>query len=99
MVNGMTQKSTQLGDQWCIKGDTIQHRNWQMPVHKQGLELEINYDAGRYFTNLSYARQKTDQPTNYSDASESPLNSSKRPINPRLWAKQSVNVAQRLWSF
>lgn len=61
----------------ALKGNTIQHRNWQMPVHKQGLELEINYDAGRYFANLSYARQKTDQPTNYSDASESPLNSSK----------------------
>lgn len=57
---------------------TIQHRNYQKPVHKSGLELELNYDFGRFFTTLSYAYQKTDQPTNFSDASESPLNSSKK---------------------
>ena len=37
----------------------------------------MNYDFGRFFTTLSYAYQKTNQPTNYSDASESPRNSSK----------------------
>ncbi len=57
---------------------TIQHRNYQKRVNKRGLELELNYDAGRFFTNLSYAYQKTNQPTNYSDASESPNNASKQ---------------------
>lgn len=56
---------------------TIQHRNYQDKVKKSGLELEMNYDFGRFFTKLSYAYQKTNQPTNYSDASESPRNSSK----------------------
>ncbi len=37
----------------------------------------MNYDFGRFFTTLSYAYQRTNQPTNYSDASESPRNSSK----------------------
>ena len=63
MVNGMTKNPPSWVTSGALKGDTIQHRNWQMPVHKQGLELEINYDAGRYFTNLSYARQK-DRPAN-----------------------------------
>ena len=44
---------------------------------KNGLEVEMNYDFGRFFSTLSYAYQKTNQPTNYSDASESPRNSSK----------------------
>lgn len=57
---------------------TIQHRNYQKIVHKLGIEFELNYDFGRFFTALSYSYQKTDQPTNYSDASESPLNSSKK---------------------
>ena len=56
---------------------SIQHRNYAKPVHKNGLEVEMNYDFGRFFTTLSYAYQKTNQPTNYSDASESPRNSSK----------------------
>ena len=56
---------------------TIQHRNYAKPVYKNGLEIELNYDLGRFFTTLSYAYQKTNQPTNYSDASESPNNQSK----------------------
>lgn len=56
---------------------SIQHRNFREKVRKQGLELELSYDFGRFFTNLSYAYQKSNQPTNYSDASESPNNLSK----------------------
>lgn len=48
---------------------TISYRNYQDMVHKKGLELELSYDNGRFYTNLSYAYQKTDQPTNYGDSS------------------------------
>ena len=35
---------------------------------------------GRFFANLSYAYQRTNQPTNYADASPRPNNSSKEDI-------------------
>ncbi|WP_249963116.1 TonB-dependent receptor domain-containing protein [Histophilus somni] len=42
------------------------------PIVKiQGLELELNYDIGWFYANLSYARQKTNQPSSYSDSSNS----------------------------
>ena len=41
-------------------------------VKKSGVELEVNYDMGRFFANLSYAYQRTNQPTNYADASPRP---------------------------
>ncbi|HFA7547906.1 TPA: TonB-dependent receptor [Neisseria gonorrhoeae] len=77
------------GKWWDLNGDipswvgstglayTIRHRNFKDKVHKHGFELELNYDYGRFFTNLSYAYQKSTQPTNFSDASESPNNASK----------------------
>ena len=59
---------------------TIAHRNYAKTVKKSGVELELNYDMGRFFTNLSYAYQRTNQPTNYSDASPRPNNASKEDI-------------------
>ncbi|HHF3505764.1 TPA: TonB-dependent receptor [Haemophilus influenzae] len=59
---------------------TIAHQNYQPIVKKSGVELEINYDMGRFFANLSYAYQRTNQPTNYADASPRPNNASKDDI-------------------
>ncbi|HHF4480781.1 TPA: TonB-dependent receptor [Haemophilus influenzae] len=58
----------------------IAHQNYQPIVKKSGAELELNYDMGRFFANLSYAYQRTNQPTNYADASPRPNNASKEDI-------------------
>ncbi|WP_229771006.1 hypothetical protein, partial [Campylobacter portucalensis] len=47
----------------------IRHSNWHEDVNIQGIEVELDYDIGWFFTNISYARQKTDQPLNFTDAS------------------------------
>ncbi|HHF5366293.1 TPA: TonB-dependent receptor [Haemophilus influenzae] len=59
---------------------TIAHQNYQPIVKKSGAELELNYDMGRFFANVSYAYQRTNQPTNYADASPRPNNASKEDI-------------------
>ena len=59
---------------------TIAHQNYQPIVKKSGAELELNYDMGSFFANLSYAYQRTNQPTNYADANPRPTNSSKEDI-------------------
>lgn len=59
---------------------TIAHQNYQPIVKKSGAELELNYDMGRFFANVSYAYQRTNQPTNYADASPRPNNASKEGI-------------------
>ena len=59
---------------------TIAHQNYQPIVKKSGAELELNYDMGRFFANLSYAYQRTNQPTNYADASPRPNNASNKDI-------------------
>lgn len=59
---------------------TIAHQNYQPVVKKSGAELEINYDMGRFFANLSYAYQRTNQPTNYADASPRQNNASNKEI-------------------
>lgn len=59
---------------------TIAHQNYQPIVKKSGAELELNYDMGRFFANVSYAYQRTNQPTNYADASSRPNNASKEDI-------------------
>ena len=59
---------------------TIAHQNYQPIVKKSGAELELNYDMGRFFANLSYAYQRTNQPTNYADASPRPNNASNEAI-------------------
>ncbi|CWW58644.1 TonB-dependent receptor domain-containing protein [Haemophilus influenzae] len=68
---------------WADSNDfrfTIAHQNYQPIVKKSGAELELNYDMGRFFANLSYAYQRTNQPTNYADASPRPNNASKEDI-------------------
>ncbi|OOF70442.1 TonB-dependent receptor domain-containing protein [Rodentibacter caecimuris] len=47
---------------------TVHFQNYRYNVRKKGLELELSYDNGKFFTNLSYAYQKSNQPTNFSDA-------------------------------
>ena len=59
---------------------TIAHQNYQPIVKKSGAELELNYDMGRFFANLSDAYQRTNQPTNYADASPRPNNASNEDI-------------------
>lgn len=45
----------------------LQHRNHNEVVKIKGFEAELSYDTGKFFANLSYARQKTNQPASYSD--------------------------------
>lgn len=45
----------------------LQHRNYEETVKIKGFEAEISYDTGKFFANLAYARQKTNQPASYSD--------------------------------
>ncbi|STO54056.1 TonB-dependent receptor [Canicola haemoglobinophilus] len=45
----------------------LRHRNHQEKVKIKGFEAELSYDMGKFFANLSYARQKTNQPASYSD--------------------------------
>lgn len=59
---------------------TITHKNYQQTVRKDGIELELNYDMGRFFANVSYAYQRTNQPTNYADASPRQNNASNKEI-------------------
>lgn len=68
---------------WASSNDfrfNIAHQNYQPIVKKSGAELELNYDMGRFFANVSYAYQRTNQPTNYADASPRPNNASKEDI-------------------
>lgn len=68
---------------WAATNDfrfNIAHQNYQPIVKKSGAELELNYDMGRFFANVSYAYQRTNQPTNYADASPRPNNASKEDI-------------------
>ncbi len=68
---------------WAESNDfrfTIAHQNYKPIVKKSGAELELNYDMGRFFANVSYAYQRTNQPTNYADASPRPNNASKEDI-------------------
>ncbi|GKH60721.1 TonB-dependent receptor [Campylobacter ureolyticus] len=46
----------------------IEYDNYAKKVLKKGVELELSYDMGLFYINLAYARQKTNQPTNASDA-------------------------------
>ncbi|RKR77467.1 TonB-dependent receptor plug domain-containing protein [Otariodibacter oris] len=46
---------------------TIYHRNYDVPVKVKGFEAELSYDMGKFFANLAYSRQMTNQPASYSD--------------------------------
>ncbi|WP_301099497.1 TonB-dependent receptor plug domain-containing protein [Otariodibacter sp.] len=46
---------------------TIYHRNYDVPVKIKGFEAELSYDMGKFFANLAYSRQITNQPASYSD--------------------------------
>ena len=59
---------------------TITHKNYQSTVKKTGVELELNYDMGVFFANLTYAYQRSNQPTNYADANPRPNNASNKDI-------------------
>ncbi|MDD0824503.1 TonB-dependent receptor [Mannheimia sp. AT1] len=51
-------------------GPYIYHRNRaEEKVKMKGFELELSYDMGRFYANLAYARQLTNQPASYTDAS------------------------------
>ncbi|MDO4429801.1 MAG: TonB-dependent receptor [Lonepinella koalarum] len=46
----------------------ILHKNYDKPVNMKGVELELSYDIGTFYTNLAYARQNTNQPVSFTDA-------------------------------
>ncbi|AHG78596.1 Heme utilization protein [Mannheimia varigena USDA-ARS-USMARC-1312] len=47
----------------------IFHKNYEKPVNTKGIELEFSYDIGSFYANLAYARQNTNQPVSFTDAS------------------------------
>ncbi|HDL3093392.1 TPA: TonB-dependent receptor [Mannheimia haemolytica] len=47
----------------------IFHKNYEKPVNIKGIELEFSYDIGSFYGNLAYARQNTNQPVSFTDAS------------------------------
>lgn len=52
-----------------IEGRYIYHKNSSDRVKIKGVEFELNYDLGWFYTKLAYAYQKTNQPASYTDAS------------------------------
>lgn len=47
---------------------SIEYDNYERKFNKNGIEIEISYDAGLFYANLVYSRQKSHQPTSASDA-------------------------------
>lgn len=74
---------------------TIAHQNYQPIVKKSGAELEINYDMGRFFANVSYAYQRTNQPTNYADASPRAKNTSNKDILKQGYGLSRITMLPR----
>lgn len=52
-----------------ILDTNITHKNYDKLVKINGFETELNYDAGTFYFNLAYARQKTNQPISFTDGS------------------------------
>lgn len=67
----------------------VHHQNYDRTVKKRGIEIELSYDSGGFYTNLSYSRQLSNQPTNFSDTS--PDNQS--PFVPHL-LEQTSNLTK-----
>lgn len=74
---------------------TIAHQNYKPIVKKSGVELEINYDMGRFFANVSYAYQRTNQPTNYADASPRAKNTSNKDILKQGYGLSRITMLPR----
>lgn len=49
--------------------NVIKHINSDERVNIRGFEIEVNYDMGKFFLNLAYSKQRTNQPSSYSDIS------------------------------
>ncbi|WP_079992561.1 TonB-dependent receptor domain-containing protein [Campylobacter pinnipediorum] len=47
----------------------IKHFNSKTDVSIKGFEIEASYDSGIFYANISYSRQKTNQPFNFTDSS------------------------------
>ncbi len=52
-----------------ILDTNITHKNHDQLVKINGIETELNYDAGVFYFNFAYARQKTNQPVSFTDGS------------------------------
>ncbi|MGC7561141.1 TonB-dependent receptor plug domain-containing protein [Pasteurella sp. PK-2025] len=52
-----------------ILDTNITYKNYDQLVKINGIEAELNYDAGAFYLNLAYARQKTNQPISFTDGS------------------------------
>lgn len=48
---------------------SVRHINSEEKVKIKGLEIELGYDMGWVYTNFSFAKQKTNQPANWTDSS------------------------------
>ena len=48
---------------------SIEYNNYGKEVVKRGIEMEFSYDMGMFYANVAYARQHSNQPTSFTDAS------------------------------
>ncbi|OOS02049.1 hypothetical protein B0186_01435 [Canicola haemoglobinophilus] len=70
----------------------LQHRNYQETVKIRGFETEINYDMGKFFVNLAYARQKTNQPASYSDIPRTAANADEQQAEAQSFGLTKVTI-------
>lgn len=54
---------------WGSAEPFIKHYNYANKVRIKGLEVELSYDLGRFYLEMAYARQYTNQPLNFTDSS------------------------------
>lgn len=75
-----------------INGFPIRHRNYDKIVKLKGYELEFMYDMGNFFTTLSYARQKTNQPASYSDRSVQSGNATEDQLHAQTFGLSKISL-------
>ncbi|QLB12251.1 hemoglobin/transferrin/lactoferrin receptor protein [Bisgaardia hudsonensis] len=70
----------------------LQHRNHDQLVTMKGFEAEFSYDMGRFFANLSYARQRTNQPASYSDIPRTASNADEEQAEAQSFGLTKVTI-------
>lgn len=78
-------------------GVAIRHRNQAHQVVNKGIELELNYDIGQWYTNITYAYQRTNQPISYTDASSEVTSINDHEIANQGFGASKVSILPRYY--
>lgn len=70
----------------------LRHRNYEKLVTMRGFEAELSYDTGKYFANLVYSRQQTNQPASYSDIPRTASNSDEQQAEQQSFGLTKVAI-------